>query len=55
MARMKDLVMDILEDYENRIPISIIADTYEVSVEVVEQVIADYSTEAVYNKDKIGA
>jgi hypothetical protein len=49
MARMKDLVMDILEDYENRIPISIIADTYEVSIEVVEQVIADYS------EDKIGA
>jgi hypothetical protein len=25
MSRMKDLVMDILEDFENRIPVSVIA------------------------------
>ena len=43
MARMKDLVMDILEDFENRIPVSVIAEKYEVSIEMVEEVVELYS------------
>jgi uncharacterized protein (DUF433 family) len=40
---MKDLVMDILEDFENRIPVSVIAEKYEVSIEMVEEVVELYS------------
>jgi uncharacterized protein (DUF433 family) len=40
---MKDLVMDILEDFENRIPVSVIAKKYEVSIEMVEEVVELYS------------
>jgi hypothetical protein len=43
MSRMKDLVMDILEDFENRIPVSVIARKYEVSIEMVEEVVELYS------------
>jgi uncharacterized protein (DUF433 family) len=43
MSRMKDLVMDILEDFENRIPVSVIAEKYEVSIEMVEEVVELYS------------
>ena len=43
MARMKDLVMDILEDFENRVPVSVIAWKYGISVEEVEQVLELYS------------
>ena len=43
MAKMKDLVMDILEDFENRIPVSVIAENYGVSVEEVEEVVELYS------------
>jgi uncharacterized protein (DUF433 family) len=43
MSRMKDLVMDILEDFENRIPVSVIAKKYEVSIEMVEEVVELYS------------
>ena len=39
MAKMKDLVMDILEDFENQIPVSVIAEKYEVSIEMVEEVV----------------
>ena len=43
MSRMKDLVIDILEDFENRIPVSVIAEKYEVSIEMVEEVVELYS------------
>jgi hypothetical protein len=43
MSKMKDLVMDILEDFENRIPVSVIARKYEVSIEMVEEVVELYS------------
>ena len=43
MSKMKDLVMDILEDFENRIPVSVIAETYGVSIEMVETVIDEWS------------
>ena len=43
MSKMKDLVMDILEDFENRIPVSVIAGKYEVSIEMVEEVVELYS------------
>jgi uncharacterized protein (DUF433 family) len=43
MSKMKDLVMDILEDFENRIPVSVIAKKYEVSIEMVEEVVELYS------------
>jgi uncharacterized protein (DUF433 family) len=43
MSKMKDLVMDILEDFENRIPVSVIAEKYEVSIEMVEEVVELYS------------
>ena len=50
MSRMKDLVMDVLEAYEEeRLPMSVIADMYDISIEMVEQVVNDYS------EDKIGA
>jgi NADH:ubiquinone oxidoreductase subunit E len=46
---MKELVMDILEAYEEeRLPMSVIANMLGVSIEMVEQVISDYS------EDKIG-
>jgi hypothetical protein len=49
MAKMKELVMDILEAYEEeRLPMSVIANMFGVSIEMVEQVISDYS------EDKIG-
>ena len=35
--------MDILEDFENRIPVSVIAEKYEVSIEMVEEVVELYS------------
>ena len=40
---MKDLVMDILEDFENRIPVSVIAENYGMTVEEVEEVVELYS------------
>jgi hypothetical protein len=44
MARMKELVMDILEAYEEEhLPVSVIANMFGVSIEMVEQVISDYS------------
>ena len=43
MSKIKDLVMDILEDFENRIPVSVIAEKYEVSIEMVEEVVELYS------------
>lgn len=43
MAKMKDLVMDILEDFENRIPVSVIAKNYGITVEMVEEVLELYS------------
>ena len=50
MSRMKELVMDILEAYEEEhLPVSVIADMFGVSIEMIEQVISDYS------EDKIGA
>ena len=49
MSKMKELVMDILEAYEEeRLPMSVIANMLGVSIEMVEQVISDYS------EDKIG-
>ena len=43
MSKMKDLVMDILEDFENRVPVSVIAKNYGMSVEEVEEVLELYS------------
>ena len=43
MAKMKDLVMDILEDFENRVPVSVIAANYGMTVEEVEEVLELYS------------
>lgn len=43
MAKMKDLVMDILEDFENRIPVSVIARKYDMSVSEVERLIDEWA------------
>ena len=43
MSRMKDLVMDILEDFEDRIPVSVIAAKYDLSVSEVQEIIELYS------------
>lgn len=43
MAKMKDLVMDILEDFENRIPVSVIARKYDMTVDEVERLIDEWA------------
>lgn len=41
---MKELVIDILEAYEeDRLPVSVIAQMYGVSIAMVQQVIDEYS------------
>lgn len=47
MAKMKDLVMDIVEDFENRVPVSVIAKNYGISVEMVEEVLEMMGDEVV--------
>ena len=44
MSRMKDLVMDVLEAYEEeRLPVSVIAERFEISIEMVLTIIDEWS------------
>ncbi len=42
MSKMKDLLMDILEDYENRTPLKVIAKKHNMTVREVKQIIDEW-------------
>ena len=42
MARMKDLVIEVLELYENRTPLVVIASYMDMSIEEVLQIVEMY-------------
>ena len=45
MSKMKDLLIDVLEAYEEeRLPVSVIAERFEISIEMVLRIIDEWST-----------
>lgn len=42
MSKMKDLIYDIVEDFQNRVPMTIIAEDYGVPVSFVQEVVELY-------------
>jgi hypothetical protein len=51
MAKMKDLLISVLEDYENRVPVTVIAAQYDMSVEEVLRIIEEWGCAIDFDMD----